>query len=118
MKKPLPAILSLVALAAAYLLVRYPLFRLHGMKEWPLILLAAGVVVLVVFAVSRKGRIVLISTPGGYAAGFLIGCLAGGAYGPPEAGLNSRRIVWTAVFAACVLVGLAADLIRGKKEGR
>lgn len=118
MKKPLPAILSLVALAAAYLLVRYPLFRLHGMKEWPLILLAAGVGVLVISAVSRKGRIVLILTPVGYAAGFLAGCLFGGAYGPPEAGMNSRWIVWTAVFAACVLAGIAADIIRGKKEAR
>ena len=71
--------------------------------------------VLLVSAVSRKGGIVLISTPVGYAIGFLIGCLAGGAYGPPEAGLNSRWIVWTAVFAACVLAGIAADMIRGKK---
>ena len=118
MKKPLPAMLSLFALAAAYLLVRYPLFRLHGMKEWPLILLAVGVGVLVVSAVFRKGRIVLILTPVGYAAGFLAGCLFGGAYGPPEAGLNSCWIVWTAVFAACVLAGIAADLVRGKKEGR
>ncbi len=84
-------------------------------KEWPLILLAVGVGVLLVSAVSRKGRIVLLLTPAGYTAGFLAGCLFGGAYGPPEAGLDSLWIVWTAVFAACVLAGIAMDLVRGKK---
>ena len=34
--------LSAVCLAGAYLLCRFGLFSLHGMKQWPAVLAAAG----------------------------------------------------------------------------
>lgn len=42
--------LSAVCLAGAYLLCRFGLFSLHGMKQWPAVLAAAGFVALVAAA--------------------------------------------------------------------
>lgn len=42
--------LSAVCLAGAYLLCRFGLFSLHGMKQWPAVLAAAGFAALVAAA--------------------------------------------------------------------
>ncbi len=46
MKKRIVGLLSLIGLAVGYLVLRYPLFSLHGMKDWPFVLFIAGIIII------------------------------------------------------------------------
>lgn len=46
--------LSLAAVLASYLILRYLLFDLHGMKEFPFMLCLSGVLLIVFTGIIRK----------------------------------------------------------------
>ncbi len=69
----LRAALPFVGLGAGYGLIRYGLFFIHGMKEWPNLLAGAGLIVLAA-AVLTGGRRTAWMAALGYAAGFFRGC--------------------------------------------
>lgn len=67
----LTALLSVVLLLAGYVLTRYMLFDLHGMKQWPLMLLIIGTVV-VVAAWVQKSRLIPLITSAAYTVSFFL----------------------------------------------
>lgn len=72
MKKYIVSIASLILLIVAYLLLRYPLFHLHGMKKWPFYLFAVGFIVIAVSGFGCKSKMLPLLTVAGYILGFLV----------------------------------------------
>lgn len=109
-------IVSLCALLIAYLVFRYPLFHLHGMKQFPLYLLIVGMAVIAVFGIVRGGRIAPVFTAVGYVVGFLVGCLLGStSYDPGGGTLNNMWQIWLGSYAAAVTAGVMIEIFSGKK---
>ena len=101
MSKRATGIAALSAIVAAYVVFRYPLFSLHGMKDFPLYLCILGAVLIVISGVLKGNRILPIAAALGYIIGFPAGKLFEQNYGE---GLNSMWIIWLGCFAAAVLL--------------
>ncbi len=110
--KRLPGALSLAAVALAYLLLRGPLFALHGMKQFPLLLFAAAGALIALTGLLRGQRVLPVLLALGYILGFAAGALFGYDYAP---GYNNLWIIWLWCQAASGLIGLAAELALKRK---
>ena len=107
----LTALLSVVLLLAGYVFTRYILFDLHGMKQWPLILLIIGTVV-VVTGWFQKSRLIPLITSAAYTVSFFAGVLfytnsvdAGGT------STNNLWIIWTGMYLLIILVSIIIELV-------
>lgn len=112
MKERMFGILSLIVLAGSYLVVRYLLFGLHGMKEFPLLLFAVGVFLIFLTGLVRKNKVLPPIIAFGYIMGFAAGALFGYDYGE---GLNNLWIIWLWCFVTIVLVGVVGNLFLQKR---
>ena len=65
-------LVSLVILLAEYLLIRYALIGLHGMFQWPVMLLGFGMIVIAISFFLKK-RILPIIAAVSYLLSFVIG---------------------------------------------
>lgn len=107
----LTALLSVVLLLAGYVLTRYMLFDLHGMKQWPLTLLIIGAVVNVA-ALFQKSILIPLITSAAYTVSFFAGVLfhtnsvdVGGT------ATNNLWIIWTGVYLLIILVSIIIGLL-------
>ena len=57
MRKRATGIAALAAIVAAYVVFRYPLFSLHGMKEFPLYLCILGAILIAFSGIVKGNRI-------------------------------------------------------------
>lgn len=115
MEKRKVSIISLCVLLAAYLLFRYLLFGLHGMKEFPLVLLIVGIAVIVVFGIVKGGRIAPLYTAVGYIVGFICGCvLERITYDPGGGQMSDFWKYWMGGFIAATVAGILQE-VRQKK---
>lgn len=108
MKKRMASLCSLAGLAVLYWVVRYPLFALHGMKEWPLDLFVFGVVIIAVSGLLLCGKVLPVCTAAGYGAGFGLGVIFQFDYGHSQ---NSLWIIWTGVYLVLILAGVMAEFL-------
>lgn len=111
MKKRLILLLGGAAiLMAEWLLVRFPLFGLHGMSGWPFDLFLVGLIAVVIAGALGAKWTVL-----GTLAGYLIGFFCGEIYdilGPDPYCCHSQGpFIWACVFLAGILLGIAASVI-------
>ena len=113
MKSRLIGILSMIAVAGCYLVVRYPLFGLHGMKEFPLLLCVVGELLIFLTGLVRKNKVLPPIIALGYIIGFAAGTLFGYDYGE---GLNNLWIIWLWCFITIVLVGVVGNLFLQKRS--
>lgn len=113
MKSRLIGILSMIAIAGCYLVIRYPLFGLHGMKEFPLFLCAVGVFLIFLAGLVRKSKVLPPIVALGYILGFAAGALFGYDYGE---GLNNLWIIWLWCFVSIVVVGVVGNLFLQKRS--
>lgn len=115
MEKRKVGIISLCVLLASYLLFRYPLFGLHGMKEFPLVLLAVGIAVIVYFGIVKGGRIAPLYTTVGYIVGFICGCLLERITSDPGGGqLSDFWKFWMGGFIAATVAGILQEVWQKK----
>ena len=112
----LTALLSIVLLLAGFVLTRYILFDLHGMKQWPQTLLIIGAVI-VVAAWFQKSKLIPLITSVAYTVSFFAGVLfhtnsvdAGGT------ATNNLWIIWTVVFACFTLASIFTELLAARKK--
>lgn len=115
MKERRMGILSLIVLGVTYLVVRYPLFSLHGMKEFPLLLWGVGVFLIFLTGLVRKNKVLPPIVPVGYLLGFAAGVRFGYDYGE---GLNNLWIIWLWCFVTIILVGVVGNLFWLKRSQR
>ena len=112
MKKRIAGIVSLLVLIGSYLLFRYPLLDLHGMKEWPFDLLIPGIAAIVVAGIILGKRIVPVFTAMGYISGFFVGLLFQSDYYDSGGGrLNNMWAIWTVFYLAVIAAGVIAEII-------
>lgn len=109
MKKWLPGFILMIGLAVAFWVFRFPLFRIHGMKEWPLWLFVFGAIVIAIFGIALHNNTLSVFVVIGYVLGFVIGYLFQFDYG---IGLNSMWIIWTCSYMAMMLVGAVVAIVR------
>lgn len=106
-------ILSLIVMVGSYLVVRYLLFGLHGMKEFPLVLWVVGVFLIILTGLVKKNKVIPPIIALGYIIGFAVGALFGYDYGE---GLNNLWIIWLWCFVTIVLVGVIGNLFLQKRS--
>ncbi len=113
MKERMFGILSLIVMVGSYLVVRYLLFGLHGMKEFPLVLWVVGVFLIILTGLVKKNKVIPPIIALGYIIGFAVGALFGYDYGE---GLNNLWIIWLWCFVTIVLVGVIGNLFLQKRS--
>ena len=104
-------LISLVLLVLGFLIFRYGVFDLHGMKEWPLDLLIAGVLIWFLSLLGGK-KYAPWFIPAGYFLGFWMGVLLHTEGTDPGGGTTDNLwIIWTVVFLACILAGIVTEIV-------
>ena len=109
MKKYGVGIISVVVLLLGFVLCRYVFFDVHGMKSWPLMLLAVGGVVLVL-SVLCKCRCLPWFTSLGYPVSFAIAAVFQQTHTSPS-GMTSNNLylIWIIAYAAIIVIGVIAE---------
>ncbi len=112
MKKKAIALGSLGVLILSWLLLRFPLFSLNGMKQFPMALFLVGVAVIALAGLAGNWKFLPVMTAVGYPLGFFLGYLFQQDDGNE---LNSLWCLWLIFFLAALIIGLAGSLIRKEK---
>lgn len=101
-----------VCLIISYLVCRFGLFSLHGMKDWPNILFAVGMVMLLI-SLAPGMHFLGIGTAVGYLLGFLIGFVfQSDGFDPGGGRTNNLWKIWMFGYLTVLLIGLMIDLFR------
>jgi len=102
---------AFVALFVSFLLCRYVLLGLHGMKQWPVIMFLFGLIFIVIAAIF-DGRKVMICTVAGYIGGFVLGMLFNN-YGVDQGGGRTSNAwkIWTVSFIVIMIAGILWQLL-------
>lgn len=113
MNKRIKAVISLLVLEFAYLIIRYPLFDLHGMIQWPLYLNIAGATIIVVSIMVGRS-ITPIFTVTGYILGFALGYLFEiSSSSATSQAMSNLWQIWLLVFVVAIFIGVNIEV---KKE--
>lgn len=98
-------------LLAGFLLCRFAFFDLHGMSEWPLDLLIAGLVVVTMSLITKK-QVIAWFTAIGYLVGFFIGVLFHTEGLDPGGGRTDNLWqIWTVAFFVCIVAGAVTQTV-------
>lgn len=107
-------VIALGILLVGYILCRYVFFEVHGMKEFPKVLLILGLVVMAISALKKK-KILPYFISAGYIIGFVFGFIfqvtkidANGV------SVNNLWVIWAVVNIAFIGVGIICDRFSGK----
>ena len=115
MKKRMTGFISLLVLLVSYVIIRYALFSLHGMKEWPTLLFLVGAGITVASGLGFADRYLPGFTALGYAGGFVLGWVFQSDSGR---GINTLWMIWTCCYAAALAAGLVLSFFsRVRKKG-
>ncbi len=100
-----------VCLGVSYWVCRYALFGLHGMKQWPDVLLITGFIVVLISSAAGL-RLVAASAALGYPLAFGI-AMATATRGIDQGGGSTSNawIIWGGVYLLCMLLGLLSQLL-------
>jgi len=102
----------------SFVLCRYVLFGLHGMKDWPDILAVAGAVVLL-GALATGRRALSVMTVVGYLGGFATGMLFGVNGMDPGGGrTNNGWLIWMLAMLLCIAVGVLLSVVQSSLRKR
>ena len=99
-------------LLLGFVLCRFAFFGLHGMKEWPVNLLAAGLVIVTMSLITKK-QIIAWFTSVGYLIGFFTGVLfRSEGFDPGGGKTDNLWQIWTIVFIVCAVAGAITETVR------
>lgn len=95
--------MSVAAIVISYLLIRFPLFNMHGMKDLPNMLAILSIGTIVMASIFKK-RKVFIGVIVGYIGGFAFAMLFN-SNGFDQAGgaTNNAWIIWTVFLILSIL---------------
>ena len=116
--KRIRCLISFGVLGIGFLLIRYPLFKLHGMIQWPLTL---AVICLAVNIVSFAAKAVItpISASASYIAGFFIAFIfQSDGTDPGGARTNNLWIIWTMAIIATIIASSIFESLKLRKTVR
>ena len=102
-------IISLLVLCAGFVLIRFAMFDIHGMKQWPLVLFVGGLVVI--------GVSYFAGAAVSYIMGFTIGKIFQQDGTDPGGGsTNNLWIIWTVIFVCFTLASILTELLAVRKK--
>lgn len=108
-------VISALVLAGEYLLLRYPLFSLHGMREWPAVLFVLCLLALFAALLLKSPRTAVFS-PISYGLGFLAGYLFRTFGTDPGGGTtNDLWIKWTVVMVCFLSASFLTEILSRRK---
>ena len=113
MKKYVFGILSAAILVLSFILCRCVFFDLHGMKDWPVVLLVLGGLVIVA-ATLFKCKYIPLFTAIGYPLAFIAGVIFQTDY--VAASTNNLWIIWTVAYLCFIAVGVVIEIIKRKNQ--
>ena len=115
-KYTISQIASILFLILGFILCRYILFRSHGMKEWPVVLFLAGVIVLGISIYRKKFYLPLFISLG-YSISWVIGAFTQSDGVDPGGGFtNNLWLTWLLSYVGIILVGIVFELISPKAK--
>ena len=103
--KIMQGIVSIVVLIVEFIICRYILFDMHGMKEYPMYLFILGVIVLLI-AAFLKSRFVATLTVLGYIMGFVYST---------SFGSDKDWLVWGIIYIIFIALGIFVEVEHRKK---
>ena len=105
-------IYSFGTLLIGFAICRYAAFGIHGMEEWPVDLLIAGLVVQLVSLFAGKQAVPWFNAVG-YSIGFWLGVIFHKEGFDPGGGRTDNLWqIWTIVFVICIFAGVVVEIIR------
>ena len=99
-----------------YLLIRYVLIDLHGMYQWPVVLLGFGMIVLAISFFKRDRALPLV-TAGSYLVSFIVGVILQ-TDGMDSGGerTNTLWIIWTVAMITLVALGFVFEKVLRERK--
>ena len=95
-----------------FVLCRFAFFGLHGMKEWPVSLLVAGLVIVTMSLLTKK-QVIAWFTSIGYLVGFFAGVLFHTEGFDPGGGRTDNLWqIWTVTYMICIVAGAITETVR------
>jgi len=103
---------TVIALALGYLICAHAFLFLHGMGQWPIILLVFGLIMIGIAALLDSRR-AMYFTVGGYVTGFVLAMAFNwDTYDPNAMSYrNNSWVIWTVVFLSFIVVGFIWDCV-------
>ena len=109
-------IISGAILLLSYVACRYGLLDLHGMHDWPLVLLIAGGLIFLISLVF-KCRYIPIFTAVGYPAAFAVGVIfQWGGMDPRGWVINRLWLVWMVTYLCVIAAGGIVEGVTRKRS--
>ena len=112
------SLIALIILVIGFILIRYSLFKLHGMIQWPFILAILCFVVVIVSFVA-KAAITPLSASISYIVGFLLAYIFQ-TNGTDQGGGRTSNLwlIWTMAIIVTIVVSSIYEIVRSRKTAR
>lgn len=109
-------LLSLFILLISFIIIRYALFEIHGMKQIPLILFLPIFLAMIIFCFTKL-KIIPFVFAVSYPIGFVLGNIFQ-TYGIDAGGgaTSNMWIIWTSVIIAMIIISVITELINRNKS--
>ena len=115
-KRLVLCLISLAVLCVGFVIIRYTLFSAHGMKEWPLVLFIAGLLVIGT-SYFMGARQVPAFAALSYIIGYAIGAIfQTNGFDPGGGRTNNLWVIWTVVFVCFTLASILTELLAARKK--
>lgn len=110
-------IAALLLMGVFCLVFRVPLFSWHGMKDFPIYLLLAGAIAIILSDLLNCYIYISLFTCVGYVAGFFCGCLFRESTFDPGGGrLDNMWLIWVQSYGASMLAGILIEILGRHKR--
>ncbi len=111
------SLLVLIGHALTYIVIRYLLFDFHQMKDWPTFLFVVSLLV-TVFGLIKGYKYLSLTSPFGYAIGYIISVLFSTEELDPGGGFtNNMWFIWMGCLALLLAIGFLVDLkVRSSRD--
>lgn len=110
--KKIMNMLSIPVIITSFIVIRYPLFYLHGMKQFPIFLCLISLVIAFIFR-KRDNSLLPMFSALGFVIGFIAGVLFQSSSLDPGGGtMNNLWIIWMAVFLCTILLGMVLSRVK------
>ena len=107
-------VIALGILLVGFIFGRYVFFDVHGMKEFPVVLLILGLVVMVISGLSTK-KIIPYFISIGYIIGFVLGFIIQETkIDTNGVSVNNLWVIWAVVYVAFIVLGVICEWCFGK----
>ena len=116
--KYLLGIIMLGILGISYCLIRYAFYGQHGMKQWPSLLAAASVAIIIVATIIGN-KVMPVVTVAGYLFGYMIAMIFhSGGVDQGGGRTDNAWIIWGVIYVFTLLIGSITAFLSERTKTR